>query len=304
MKCLPANAHKKRPFRVSESRNGSEAIMPHSGPLGNIATVLHMISSPCLRPPCSPEMSAEGPKRATTSPRRSMPKVAKADAACRASTCRREGRNFGRRPRHCFNAHSVIHEDTMADGQHALQRLSFVAVALEPAMSVFRMRVQARDAAVISYRRDRQGKFMKKAFFSLLVAAVVMLAGSGVMAAERTFDIRAGKLSVDIPDGWTEKGLSDGCRIDSADGKNSMTVRIIVQKGLSAMDMAKKIADSVRMTIKNADREDDTAALWGEANGNQMAVFVATDEDMAITAIVKGPEVITMATVFSSVEVE
>ena len=145
---------------------------------------------------------------------------------------------------------------------------------------------------------------MKKTFFSLLLAVVVMLAGSGVMAAERTFTVNAGKLSIEIPDGWTEKGSSDGCKIDSADGKNTMTVRIILQKSLSAMDTAKKIADSINMKIINENMEDDIAALWGEANGAQMAVFVAADEDMAITAILKGPEVITMATIFTSVEVE
>ena len=36
----------------------------------------------------------------------------------------------------------------------------------------------------------------------------------------------------EIPDGWTGKGLPDGCKIDSADGKNTMTVRIILQKSL------------------------------------------------------------------------
>ena len=145
---------------------------------------------------------------------------------------------------------------------------------------------------------------MKKAFFSLLLAAVVMIAVSGVMAAEQSFDTKAGKLFIEIPDGWTGKGLSDGCKIDSADGKNTMTVRIIMQKSLPAMDTAKKIADSIHMKIKNENMEAEIAALWGEANGNQMAVFVSTDEEMAITAILKGPEVITMATSFSSIEVE
>ncbi|MBO4312674.1 MAG: hypothetical protein J5838_00110 [Desulfovibrio sp.] len=50
--------------------------------------------------------------------------------------------------------------------------------------------------------------------------------------------------------------------------------------------------------------EADTATLWGEANGTQTAVFVAADEDMAITAILNGPDVITMATIFTSIEVE
>ncbi|MBO4312673.1 MAG: hypothetical protein J5838_00105 [Desulfovibrio sp.] len=81
---------------------------------------------------------------------------------------------------------------------------------------------------------------MKKAFFSLLVATVVMLAGAVVMVAERAFDIKTGKLIIKIPDVWTEKGLSDGCKIDSADGKNFMTVRIILQKSLPAMETAKK----------------------------------------------------------------
>ena len=145
---------------------------------------------------------------------------------------------------------------------------------------------------------------MKNVFFSLLVAAVVIFAVSGAMAAEQTFDTKAGKLFIEIPDGWTGKGLSDGCKIASADGKNTMTVRIILQKSLSAMDTAKRIADSIHMKIKNENVEAEIAALWGEANGNQIAVFVATDEEMAITAILKGPEVITMATSFTSIEVE
>ena len=41
---------------------------------------------------------------------------------------------------------------------------------------------------------------MKKAFFSLLVATVVMLAGAVVMVAERAFDIKTGKLIIKIPD--------------------------------------------------------------------------------------------------------
>ena len=145
---------------------------------------------------------------------------------------------------------------------------------------------------------------MKKAIFSLLLAVGVLLAGSVVMAAEQTFDTKAGKLFIEIPDGWTGKGFPDGCKIDSADGENTMTVKILLQKSLSAMDTAKKIADSIHMKIKNENMEADIAALWGEANGNQMAVFVATDEDMAITAILKGPDVISMATSFTSIEVE
>ncbi len=58
------------------------------------------------------------------------------------------------------------------------------------------------------------------------------------------------------------------------------------------------------MKIKNENMEADTATLWGEANGTQTAVFVAADEDMAITAILNGPDVITMATIFTSIEVE
>ena len=83
-----------------------------------------------------------------------------------------------------------------------------------------------------------------------------------------------------------------------------MSVRVISQNRLPAMDVAKAIADSIGMTMRNEDRDADSVALWGEANGNQMAIFVEIAKDMAITAVLKGPEVVTMATIFTSLEVE
>lgn len=135
---------------------------------------------------------------------------------------------------------------------------------------------------------------MKKFVFSLMFAAAVLLAGSAAMAAVQTYSSKVAKFSVDIPDGWSGKAISDGCQIDSADGKNAMTVQFFQPNALSAMEFAKKMAEALKMEISDENAEDSAAFLDGKINGQPWAILVVKTPNVVNVATFGGPDRETM----------
>ncbi|MCR5563007.1 MAG: hypothetical protein K6F46_06515 [Desulfovibrio sp.] len=143
---------------------------------------------------------------------------------------------------------------------------------------------------------------MKKLLRSLLFVAVLMLASSVAMAAVQTYDTKIGKFTVDVPDGWKSEAISDGCKINSADGKNSMSVQFVPGNGIAAMDMAKRMAEAMNVKVTSEKAENDAAFLEGLVDGQPFSALVVKEGNILNGAIFGGPEQDAMKKIYGTVK--
>ncbi|MCR4666478.1 MAG: hypothetical protein K5657_04190 [Desulfovibrio sp.] len=143
---------------------------------------------------------------------------------------------------------------------------------------------------------------MKSLFFSGIVAAILMFAASSAIAATQTYDTKVGKFSVDVPAGWNAKPVSDGCQLDSNDGKNAMTIQFIPKNPMTASEMGKKMAESIKMTVTSETNEDGGVFLDGTVNGEQIAVLIVKDENMVLITTFGGPDRKGMMSIYDTIK--
>lgn len=143
---------------------------------------------------------------------------------------------------------------------------------------------------------------MTKLFRSIIFAAALILANSVTMAAVQTYDTKIGKFTIDVPDGWKGEAISDGCKINSSDGKNSMSVQFVPGDGISPLDMAKSMSEAMKVKVTTEKAENNAAFLEGVVEGEQFSVLVVKEGNILNGAIFGGPDQDTMKKIYGTVK--
>lgn len=142
---------------------------------------------------------------------------------------------------------------------------------------------------------------MKKTLF-LSLFAVFILISSSALAAVQEYRTRIGTFSIDVPDGWKGTAVQEGCRIDSVDGKNTVTVQFIPPKPIDSLDLAKAVAKAMEMKITKESNENNCSLLEGTLADVPTLVLVVKDEHMILTSIISGPDRQAMISIYKSVQ--
>ena len=145
---------------------------------------------------------------------------------------------------------------------------------------------------------------MNKFLMSLMAAAALMFAGQPVMAGTQTFDSSLGKFSLDVPDDWTAKAISNGCQVTSKDEKNSMAIQIVNAGDLSNADLAERIAKAVSMEVTEKRDNGDMVAWDGTVSGDKMLLIVRVKDKSALSIIMGGEMRGTMWQIFDSMKMK
>lgn len=143
---------------------------------------------------------------------------------------------------------------------------------------------------------------MAKALGSLLFAAAMLIGSSFTMAAVQTYDSKVAQFTVDVPEGWKSKAISDGCQIDSADGKNTMSVQFFPPSDKSPLSIAKHMSGAMKMKVTNEKTDGESALVEGTAEGDHVSVLVVKGKYLINCAIFGGPDRDAMVKIYSSVK--
>lgn len=139
---------------------------------------------------------------------------------------------------------------------------------------------------------------VKKIFFALSI--MILFTYGQAMATEQVFDSKIGKFSIDVPDNWTAKKVTEGCKINSDDNMNSMTLQI-VRTNSSLQDLSLMIAKAMGMNIKeNKLIKDNENFLGGDVNGTAFAIYTIKYDEFFLISICGGADKKTMDSIRDS----
>ena len=135
-----------------------------------------------------------------------------------------------------------------------------------------------------------------------MVMLSLMLCGQA-LAGKQVFDSKVGKFSIDVPDKWSAQSVKEGCQITDDAGKNTITVQLIPSpQGLTPKDIAKKVAESMGMTVKKDTNEENATWLDGDIKGMPAGVLSAKNGPAMIVSIWVGHNREQMKKIFDSVK--
>ena len=113
---------------------------------------------------------------------------------------------------------------------------------------------------------------MKALLASLLCAACLLTAG-GSQAAVQEFGPDFSRFTIDVPEGWTAKALKNGVQMVSRDRQNSIAAIIDDNKGLSAEQIAKSVAQ--KTGLKEVRRKNDSNCfVTGVKDGTKVGITI------------------------------
>ena len=113
---------------------------------------------------------------------------------------------------------------------------------------------------------------MKALPASLLLASCLLLAG-GTQAAVQEFGPDFSRFTIDVPEGWTAKALKNGVQMVSRDRQNSIAAIIDDNKGLSAEQIAKSVAQ--KTGLKEVRRKNDSNCfVTGVKDGTKVGITI------------------------------
>ena len=113
---------------------------------------------------------------------------------------------------------------------------------------------------------------MKALLASLLCATYLLLAG-GTQAAVQEFGPSFSRFAIDVPEGWTAKALKNGVQMVSHDRQNSIAAIIDDNRGLSAEQIAKGVAQ--KTGLKEVRRKNESNYfVTGVKDGTKVGITI------------------------------
>ncbi|MBR5050382.1 MAG: hypothetical protein IKX75_03480 [Desulfovibrio sp.] len=113
---------------------------------------------------------------------------------------------------------------------------------------------------------------MKDLLASLLCALCLLMAGD-CQAAVQEFGPSFSRFAIDVPEGWTAKALKNGVQMVSRDRQNSIAAIIDDNRGLSAEQIAKGVAQ--KTGLKEVRRKNESNYfVTGVKDGTKVAITI------------------------------
>ena len=113
---------------------------------------------------------------------------------------------------------------------------------------------------------------MKDLLASLLCALCLLMAGD-CQAAVQEFGPSFSRFAIDVPEGWTAKALKNGVQMVSHDRQNSIAAIIDDNRGLSAEQIAKGVAQ--KTGLKEVRRKNESNYfVTGVKDGTKVAITI------------------------------
>ena len=113
---------------------------------------------------------------------------------------------------------------------------------------------------------------MKDLLASLLCALCLLMAGD-CQATVQEFGPSFSRFAIDVPEGWTAKALKNGVQMVSHDRQNSIAAIIDDNRGLSAEQIAKGVAQ--KTGLKEVRRKNESNYfVTGVKDGTKVAITI------------------------------
>ena len=111
------------------------------------------------------------------------------------------------------------------------------------------------------------------ALIAALLCSLCLLLAGACQAAVQEFGPSFSRFTIDVPEGWTAKALKNGVQMVSHDRQNSIAAIIDDNKGLSAEQIAKSVAQ--KTGLKEVRRKNDSNCfVTGVKDGTKVGITI------------------------------
>ena len=142
---------------------------------------------------------------------------------------------------------------------------------------------------------------MTKTVFSFLLAVSIALLATCAMAETETYDTKVGEFTITVPDGWKGQAIPGGCAVLTPDGANALTVQLVPAEDMTAMDAAKKMAETAKVKINSQNDEGNAVFLDCDKDGLPWGILMLLTNDVIIAAQLAGSDRDAMMRIYDTV---